>query len=84
MKSPDSGDGLSVPTATPEKSNEPTGTEAGATQKSASKSAVYPLFADSTSKSKTAAIAAFPAKPSAMSQGPSSSAEESTLKRKAN
>ena len=83
-ESPDSGDELSACTTAPKNSNEPTSEETGAIHSGASKSGVYPLFADITSKSKTTAGAALPAKPNAMKQRPSSSVDVSTPKRKAN
>lgn len=83
-ESPDSADELSVRTATSKNSNEPTSKETGTTHSGASKSAVYPLFADSTSKSKTGPSAVLTSKPNRMIQGPSNSADKTRPKRRAN
>ena len=84
MPTPESSDELSVPKATSEKSNEPASRQTGTVHLSGPNSAVYPLFADSVSKSKTVSNEALTGKPSLLSQRPSSSADRTLTKRKAN
>ena len=84
MAAPDFSDEASVPTVTSEKGNEPISKGTDTADSAAQKNAVYPLFADSVSKRKPGTCSALTAKPTAITEKPSGSAEETRAKRKAN
>ena len=77
------GDDLSIPGALQEKSVETMSKETDTTHSNTYKSAVYPLFADSASKSKAGPSATSIAKYNATTEGPSSGAIKAPTKRKA-
>ncbi len=78
----ESGAESSLATAVSGESNESTSNETSATPSDASKSAVYPLFADGPSTSKAGSSVVLTAKPNAKTTGLSSSADKSPAKRK--
>ncbi len=79
----ESGAEVSLATAVSGESNESTSNETSANPSDASKSAVYPLFANGPSTSKADSTVVLTAKPNAKTTGPSSSADKSPAKRKA-
>ena len=81
---PEAGDEMLRLTAVSTKSNETASEETADTHSATSKSAVYPLFADDSSKSEAGSVAVLTAKVNAKTGEPSSSVDKPSAKRKAN
>ncbi|CAD6577448.1 MAG: hypothetical protein ASARMPREDX12_008352 [Alectoria sarmentosa] len=82
--SPETGDEVLQHTAVSTKSNETASKETADTHSTTSESAVYPLFTDGSSRGKAGPGAVLTAKANAKTGGPSSSADKTLAKRKAN